>query len=204
MINGGFADERLLTRCFGHPLLHSEWRRELPGLCARLAPRNRRRQRRSADWQSAVSPVGNRRACRLPVGETAGCQPALRSGYWAGMGRGGASRHRNPAIIARARRPTANSAVSKTRRPRPVAGTRIFRTRKPRPEAGTSQFKRRTPRPVVGTRAFRTRTSRPGSGTRDLKLGKPRPDTRTRPVKMWVGLPARRFEGHPSLVSQAA
>ena len=113
------------------------------------------------------------------------------------MGRGGASRHRNPAIIARARRPTANSAVSKTRRPRPVAGKRIFRTRKPRPEAGTSLFKRQTPRPVVGTRAFRTRTSRPGSRTRDLKLGKPRPDTRTRPVKMWVGLPARRFGRHP-------
>jgi hypothetical protein len=25
----------------GHPLLHSEWRREHPGLCARFAPRNR-------------------------------------------------------------------------------------------------------------------------------------------------------------------
>ena len=51
---------------------------------ARLVPRNRRRPLRSADWQSAVSPVGNRRACRLPVGETAGYQPALRRGYWAG------------------------------------------------------------------------------------------------------------------------
>ena len=45
------------------------------------------RQPCSADWQSAVSPVGNRRTCRLPVGETAGCQPALRRGYWQGVHR---------------------------------------------------------------------------------------------------------------------
>jgi hypothetical protein len=96
MITGGFADERLLSRPFGHPLLHSEWRRDSPELRARLTPRNRKRQRRSADWQSAVSPVGNRRTCRLPVGEAAGCQPALRRGYWAGE---------NPPDIARAWRP---------------------------------------------------------------------------------------------------
>ena len=44
-------------------------------------------RRRSADWQSAVSRIGNPRAsliataCRLPVGETAGCQPALRGRF---------------------------------------------------------------------------------------------------------------------------
>src|SRR5204862_234056 len=34
---------------------------------------------RSADWQSAVSRIGNPPTCRIPFGETADCQSALRA-----------------------------------------------------------------------------------------------------------------------------
>src|SRR5262245_7240696 len=65
-------------------------RRELAGLCARFAPLNQN--------GATVAPTGSRlyrglairtrrdriAAGRLPVGDTAGCQPALQDGSWAG------------------------------------------------------------------------------------------------------------------------
>src|SRR5438552_12530445 len=46
------------------------------------APRARDTSRhchRSADWQSAVSRIGNPPTCRIPFGETADCQSALQA-----------------------------------------------------------------------------------------------------------------------------
>ena len=75
MRTGRFPDGPAPLAPSGHPLLHSEWSRESPRLCARLAPCN----------QIGAPSSRSARTGFLATGRAG----ARRSGYWAGMGRGG-------------------------------------------------------------------------------------------------------------------